>query len=113
MPHAGYEEQAKITKPRLVAIGTVIDPVPVTGLGTNFWSVPGIATPPAGREMKGIDPADAPPFLPVYSLSSEFGACGSKVIILVQMHKLLLNCAGDSYCEECSAHPLSRLVEWD
>src|SRR6185436_13951106 len=40
-------------RPGLVAIGTVIEPVPVTGLAANFSPMPRIAPPPLGREILG------------------------------------------------------------
>ena len=39
--------------PGLVAIGTVIEPVPVTGFAANFSPMPRIAPPPLGREILG------------------------------------------------------------
>jgi hypothetical protein len=39
--------------PGLEAIGTVIAPVPVTGLAANFSPIPRIAPPPLGRLMVG------------------------------------------------------------
>lgn len=44
--------------PGLVAIGTVTDPVPVTGLAANFSPMPRIAPPPFGREMAGAEKTD-------------------------------------------------------
>ena|SRR5438876_879203 len=40
-------------RPGLVAIGTVIEPVPVTGFAANFSPIPRIAPPPLGSEMVG------------------------------------------------------------
>src|SRR5260370_4958066 len=40
-------------RPGLAAIGTVSDPVPVTGLAANFSPMPRIAPPPFGREGDG------------------------------------------------------------
>src|SRR5437867_1444608 len=37
-----------------MAIGTPIEPVPVTGLAPNFSPIPRIAPPPFGREMVGV-----------------------------------------------------------
>jgi hypothetical protein len=34
-------------------MGTVIDPVPVTGLAANFSPIPLIAPPPLGRDIAG------------------------------------------------------------
>jgi hypothetical protein len=36
-----------------VAIGTVIEPVPVTGFAANFSPIPRIAPPPLGNETEG------------------------------------------------------------
>ena len=36
-------------------MGTVIDPVPVTGLAANFSPIPRIAPPPLGKEIEGTD----------------------------------------------------------
>jgi hypothetical protein len=35
-------------------MGTLIDPVPVTGFAANFSPMPRIAPPPLGREMEGV-----------------------------------------------------------
>src|SRR5436190_7790013 len=40
-------------RPGLVAIGTVIEPVPVTGLAANFSPMPRMAPPPLGRVRFG------------------------------------------------------------
>src|SRR6266849_6102102 len=40
-------------RPGLVAIGTVREPVPVTGFAANFSPIPRIAPPPFGREIGG------------------------------------------------------------
>jgi hypothetical protein len=40
-------------RPGLVAMGTVMEPVPVTGLAVNFSPIPRIAPPPLGKEMDG------------------------------------------------------------
>ena len=44
----------KPERPALVAIGTVIDAVPVTGLVENFSSMPRIAPPPLGSVIEGM-----------------------------------------------------------
>ena len=36
-----------------MAMGTVIEPVPVTGLAANFSPMPRIAPPPLGNEIAG------------------------------------------------------------
>ena len=36
-------------------MGTVIDPVPVTGLAANFSPMPRIAPPPFGSDRVGVD----------------------------------------------------------
>jgi len=53
-------------RPGLVAIGTVIEPVPVTGFAANFSPMPRIASPPLGREMEGAEiwKLSLPPALP-------------------------------------------------
>src|SRR5258708_34762212 len=43
----------KPERPGLVYIGTLIDPVPVTGLAPNFSPIPRIAPPPFGRDSCG------------------------------------------------------------
>ena len=43
----------KSERPGLVAMGTVIEPVPVTGLAANFSPIPRIAPPPLGRFIAG------------------------------------------------------------
>src|SRR5258708_39151780 len=40
-------------RPGLAAIGTDIEPVPVTGLAANFSPIPRIAPPPFGSEICG------------------------------------------------------------
>src|SRR5215813_12501388 len=45
----------KPERPGLVAIGTVMDPVPVTGLAANCSPMPRIAPPPLGREIVGAE----------------------------------------------------------
>src|SRR5262245_40620661 len=45
----------KPERPGLVAIGTVIEPVPVTGLAANFSPIPRIAPPPLGSEIDGAE----------------------------------------------------------
>ena len=40
-------------RPGLVAMGTLIEPVPVTGFAANFSPMPRIAPPPLGSEMEG------------------------------------------------------------
>src|SRR5437773_10489692 len=44
----------KPERPGLVAIGTVIEPVPVTGFAANFSPIPRIAPPPLGSEIAGM-----------------------------------------------------------
>jgi hypothetical protein len=39
-------------------IGTLIEPVPVTGLAANFSPMPRIAPPPLGREILGAEKLD-------------------------------------------------------
>ena len=52
----------KPDRPGLVAIGTDIVPVPVTGLVPNFSPMPRMAPPPFGSETWGADTAnDCPP----------------------------------------------------
>src|SRR6266699_6980111 len=51
-----YESEScgpKPERPGLVARGTVMEPVPVTGLAANFSPMPRIAPPPLGRDMDG------------------------------------------------------------
>jgi len=48
----------KPERPELVAIGTLIEPVPVTGLAANFSPIPRIAPPPFGREIAGGETLD-------------------------------------------------------
>src|SRR6059058_4812446 len=43
----------KPERPGLVAMGTVMEPVPVTGLAANFSPTPRIAPPPFGRAIAG------------------------------------------------------------
>src|SRR5262249_34955457 len=50
-------EGPKPLRPGLVAIGTLIEPVPVTGLAANFSPIPLIAPPPFGRDTAGRLPA--------------------------------------------------------
>jgi hypothetical protein len=38
-----------------VGIGTVIEPVPVTGFAANFSPIPRMAPPPLGREIDGVE----------------------------------------------------------
>ena len=45
----------KPERPGLVAIGTDMEPVPVTGLAANFSPIPRMAPPPLGREMVGAE----------------------------------------------------------
>src|SRR3954447_4891594 len=40
-------------RPGVVAIGTDIDPVPVTGLAANFSPIPRMAPPPVGGAIDG------------------------------------------------------------
>src|SRR3990170_3296779 len=40
-------------RPGLAAMGTDMEPVPVTGLAANFSPMPRMAPPPLGREMEG------------------------------------------------------------
>src|SRR5262249_30368441 len=56
-----YESEScgpKPERPGLVAIGTLIDPVPVTGLAANFSPIPRIAPPPFGRLIVGTAGAE-------------------------------------------------------
>src|SRR5262245_30776917 len=59
LPAAESYERAscgpKPERPGLVAIGTVIEPVPVTGLAANFSPMPRIAPPPLGNDIAGGD----------------------------------------------------------
>jgi hypothetical protein len=51
-----YESESwgpNLARPGLVAIGTVIEPVPVTGFEPNFSPSPRIAPPPLGRDIEG------------------------------------------------------------
>jgi hypothetical protein len=41
-----------------VAIGTFIEPVPVTGFAPNFSPIPRIAPPPLGNEIAGAEKPD-------------------------------------------------------
>ena len=41
-------------------MGTVIEPVPVTGLAVNFSPMPRIAPPPLGSEMEGAAKGEGP-----------------------------------------------------
>src|SRR5262245_53181597 len=53
-----YESEScgpKPDRPGLVAIGTVIDPVPVTGFAANFSPIPRIAPPPLGSDIDGAE----------------------------------------------------------
>src|SRR5438067_515085 len=67
-------------RPGLVAIGTLIDPVPVTGLAANFSPMPRMAPPPLGRLIAGKAGAElwtaALPFAPgtvwLGALTSQF-----------------------------------------
>src|SRR4249920_4210989 len=45
----------KPERPGLVAIGTDIEPVPVTGFAANFSPIPRIAPPPLGKNRAGGD----------------------------------------------------------
>src|SRR5438094_4088381 len=74
----------KPDRPGLVAIGTVIDPVPVTGLAANFSPIPRIAPPPLGNEIVGgavrlgplrasVWPASVLLLSPAFSLVSSIG----------------------------------------
>ena len=52
-----YESEScgpKPERPGDVNIGTLSDPVPVTGFAANFSPMPRIAPPPFGREIEGI-----------------------------------------------------------
>src|ERR1044072_4628325 len=46
-----------LERPGLVAIGTVMEPVPVTGLAANFSPMPRMAPPPLGKLITGSGPA--------------------------------------------------------
>src|SRR6266480_5019298 len=51
-----YEREScgpKSERPGLVAMGTVMEPVPVTGLAANFSPMLRIAPPPLGKEIVG------------------------------------------------------------
>jgi hypothetical protein len=52
-------------------MGTVIEPVPVTGLAANFSPMPRIAPPPLGKEIDGAENCEPlavkPPLLSVLS----------------------------------------------
>src|SRR2546421_11904006 len=51
-----YESEScgpKPERPGLVAMGTVMEPVPVTGLAANFSPMPRTAPPPLGKEIVG------------------------------------------------------------
>src|SRR5438876_11331349 len=50
----------KPERPGLVASGTVIVPVPVTGLAANFSPMPRIAPPPLGSEITGAEEVFCP-----------------------------------------------------
>src|SRR5512147_2282019 len=54
-------------RPGLVAMGTVIEPVPVTGLAANFSPIPRIAPPPLGREIDAAETwkLSLPPLAPL------------------------------------------------
>jgi hypothetical protein len=55
----------KPERPGLVAMGTVIELVPVTGLAANFSPIPRTAPPPFGREIWGgliLKSRFSPPF---------------------------------------------------
>ena len=43
----------KPDRPGLVAIGTDIEPVPLTGFAANFSPIPRIAPPPLGKRKRG------------------------------------------------------------
>src|SRR5215207_9693576 len=56
-----YERESwgpKPERPGLVAIGTLMEPVPVTGLAANFSPMPRIAPPPLGKEIEGAEKLD-------------------------------------------------------
>jgi hypothetical protein len=58
---ASYESEScgpKPERPGEVAIGTCIEPVPITGLAANFSTMPRIGPPPLGSAIAGGD-ADA------------------------------------------------------
>src|SRR6266702_5962875 len=53
-----YESEScgpKPERPGLVAMGTVMEPVPVTGLAANFSPMPRMAPPPFGSERGGAE----------------------------------------------------------
>jgi hypothetical protein len=52
-----------------LAIGTVSDPVPVTGLAANFSPIPRIAPPPLGNETCGAISGAGPGVAPFRSVS--------------------------------------------
>src|SRR5262245_42983850 len=74
----------KPARPGLVAMGTLIEPVPVTGLAANFSPMSRIAPPPFGSEGTGATgplglaaPSDlAPSALAASGLASGFSAAG-------------------------------------
>lgn len=45
----------KPERPGVVEIGTLRDPVPVTGLAANFSPMPRIAPPPFGSDIEGTE----------------------------------------------------------
>src|SRR5439155_12979774 len=56
-----YESEScgpKPDRPGLVAMGTLMGPVPVTGLAAKFSPIPGIAPPPFGRLIAGAAVAE-------------------------------------------------------
>src|SRR5438876_11697974 len=68
-----YEREScgpKSERPGLVAMGTVMEPVPVTGLAANFSPMLRIAPPPLGRLIVGAEGArlSSLPAFPVDSL---------------------------------------------
>src|SRR5215208_5558801 len=69
----------KPERPGDVKIGTVRDPVPVTGLAANFSPMPRIAPPPFGNATTGgawNDPPSAPgPLRPVDPTAALPGDC--------------------------------------
>src|SRR6266567_535012 len=73
----------KPERPGLVAIGTLIDPVPVTGLAANFSPMPRMAPPPFGRLIVGEAGAEfssaALPFAPDIGWVSALTEGGKRV----------------------------------
>jgi hypothetical protein len=54
-------------------MGTIMEPVPVTGLAANFSPIPRIAPPPLGSDIEGRE-VEALPVVALVSLS-KLGVC--------------------------------------